>query len=182
VFDAHQGLQSPGDAAQWQDKNLKRRLTAFLFYMDWGWGLSHFIVMTDMLRPHLTRGPVEERRRTKRRPAQGRVVLVHGKDHQAVEAELVDASFGGARIAFDTPLALPEVVYLIDPKTQTLYQCAVSLRSPRAYSLRFLNRHPLAQLPPNLRYLADLWQNLANDKSAFRRRFGISFPIKFRKD
>lgn len=108
-----------------------------------------------------------EQRRAKRRPATGRVIVIYGPDHKTVGAVLLDASTGGTLVQLDEPVLLSDTIYLIDTASRSLYQCAAAHQHPQTYGLRFLNKHPLAQLPTELRYLSRLWTDKGG--AAFRK-------------
>lgn len=102
-----------------------------------------------------------DNRRAPRKSVARSAVVVYGERHHTVSATVENISSSGALISLRPEHALPETVFLIDIGERLVYQCAVAHHAAGKCGLRFLNRHPLAQLPPGLNYLAVIWLEFA---------------------
>lgn len=100
-------------------------------------------------------------RRAPRKAVSRGAAVVYGERHATAGATILNISSSGARIRTRARQELPDGFFLIDLAEKTAYLCVVMNHSAGIYGVKFVNRHPLSNLPPPLSFLSAVWMDFA---------------------
>lgn len=94
--------------------------------------------------------------RSPRKPVRRPALAVHDEGRVIVPCTVTNASRSGLGLQVPSHVELPEDVFIIDLEGNVVFEARVARRNGETCGVRFQSVHPIAALPPRLKFIATI--------------------------